>query len=157
MQERLQELRKKNARTELRKEIKEAKEFKENLNCMNSFVDTLISIGELVEQMEGAAQDFNNMTEKLEPDRDEATISTNAEMNQYKVITRDDFIRYKLSRLSASQITDSTVNNLKRHWKKVSCGFNFMIATGTGELMFYSVNYFSNYILGEHKGILDRK
>lgn len=138
MQDRLQELREKNARKELREELKKARELKKDLENKISFIDSIITMGEVTEGLGRIEQKDN---------QEETIINTDIGKEQYRVITRDDFIRYRLSKLSANQITDCTVNNLKKHWDKISCGFNFMIGIGKEDLIFYHPKFFSKNIL----------
>lgn len=138
MRDRLQELREKNARKELREELEKARELKKDLEDKISFIDLIITMGEVAEGLERVEQKDN---------QEETIINTDIGKEKYRVITRDDFIRYRLSKLSANQITDCTVNNLKRHWIKISCGFNFMIGIGKDDLTFYNPKFFSENVL----------
>lgn len=65
---------------------------------------------------------------------------------EYKVVTKEDFIRYKLNNMKASMINKNTMDMLVEKWDKTRNGFNFMIAVGKEELMFYSVEYFNKHI-----------
>lgn len=144
MQDRLQEL---------REELEKARELKKDLEDKISFIDLIISIGEFNAGLERVAQLARDTVVEQKHNQEEIIIDTvinsDTSKEQYKIVTQSDFIGYKLSKLSAVQITKNTVNNLKRSWDKMSCGFNFMIAVGKEELMFYSPQYFSKNILGD--------
>ncbi|MBU5290003.1 hypothetical protein AALJ34_16990 [Paraclostridium bifermentans] len=65
---------------------------------------------------------------------------------RYKVITKDNYIEYMLSKIGAGRIT---VNNVIENWYKLSNGYNFVIAVGRYEsLDFYNVEYFNTYVIG---------
>ncbi|RUT55713.1 hypothetical protein NPD9_1704 [Clostridium botulinum] len=71
----------------------------------------------------------------------------------YKIFTRDDYKRYRLSRMKASNITTGTIKFIEDSWNKISKGYNFIIGVGKEEqLMFYSVQYFNEHVLnGKNK------
>lgn len=69
-----------------------------------------------------------------------------ANYQKYKVITKDNYIEYMLSKIGAGRIT---VNNVIENWYKLSNGYNFVIAVGRYEsLDFYNVEYFNTYVIG---------
>lgn len=67
----------------------------------------------------------------------------------YRIFTKDDYIRYVLSRRKASGITKGVITQFKESWEGISKGYNFIIGIGQyNNLMFYSVGYFNEHILG---------
>lgn len=69
---------------------------------------------------------------------------------EYKVITKDDFVRYKLNSMNASSMGKEIITRIVEEWDKIRKGHNFVIAVGKeDDLMFYSVDYFDKNILGE--------
>ncbi|MHB9943599.1 hypothetical protein CF065_18785 [Clostridium sporogenes] len=67
----------------------------------------------------------------------------------YRIFTKDDYKRYRLSRMKASNISISTIKNIEESWEKTSKGYNFIIGVGQQDnLMFYGIDYFNNNVLG---------
>ncbi|MGU9539248.1 hypothetical protein ACQX0N_09740 [Clostridium tepidum] len=67
----------------------------------------------------------------------------------YRIFTKDDYKRYTLSRMKASNIKKDTVKFISERWENISKGYNFIIGVGKNELMFYSVSYFNEHVLDE--------
>ncbi|MEG2787363.1 MAG: hypothetical protein RR942_06025 [Romboutsia sp.] len=68
---------------------------------------------------------------------------------RYKVITKDEYIQYRLNEMEASRINKNTVDTIVDHWDKTRGKYNFIIAAGKYEsLMFYSIEYFNEHVLG---------
>ncbi|EPY2286628.1 hypothetical protein ACXAT6_003907 [Clostridium sporogenes] len=67
----------------------------------------------------------------------------------YKIFTRDDYKRYRLSRMKAPSITAGFIKTIEDSWLQTSKGYNFIIGVGKNELMFYSVSYFNEHVLNE--------
>lgn len=69
--------------------------------------------------------------------------------SDYRIFTKDDYIRYVLSRRKASSITKGAITQFKELWEGISKGYNFIIGIGQyNNLMFYSVECFNEHILG---------
>lgn len=67
----------------------------------------------------------------------------------YKIFTKEDFKRYMLSKANASEINKRFISVINEDWDKIRKGYNFIIAVGQdNNLMFYSVEYFNQKILG---------
>lgn len=68
---------------------------------------------------------------------------------EYKVMSKDDYIKYILNSMKASKIDKNTINKIVYRWDKLRDGYNFIIGVGKIEnIMFCSVGYFSEHILG---------
>lgn len=68
---------------------------------------------------------------------------------EYKVMSKDDYIKYILNSMKASKIDKNTINKIVYRWDKLRDGYNFIIGVGKIEnIMFCSVEYFSEHILG---------
>lgn len=68
---------------------------------------------------------------------------------EYKVISKDDFIKYRLNSMKASRIDKNTIDKIIYRWDELRDGYNFVIAVGKIEnMMFYSVECFDEHILG---------
>lgn len=68
---------------------------------------------------------------------------------EYKVISKDDFIKYRLNSMKASRIDKNTIDKIIYRWDELRDGYNFIIGVGKIEnIMFCSVGYFSEHILG---------
>lgn len=68
---------------------------------------------------------------------------------EYKVMSKDDYIKYILNSMKASKIDKNTINKVVYRWDKLRDGYNFIIGVGKIEnIMFCSVGYFSEHILG---------
>ena len=74
----------------------------------------------------------------------------NIECFQYRVMTKDDFIRYRVNRLEACIINKNTFKKIEESWNRIRKGYNFVIAVGNTDLMFYSVDVFNEHV-GGHK------
>ncbi|MGX7745682.1 hypothetical protein [Rhodopseudomonas parapalustris] len=73
-------------------------------------------------------------------------------MTEYKIFTKDDYVRYNLSALKACEQDSNIVDNIINLWDKISKGYNFIIGVGINtDLMFYSVEYFNDNVLGQKK------
>lgn len=71
---------------------------------------------------------------------------SNIDNFRYRVVTKDDFIRYMVNSKKASNITKNTFKVLEEAWNKTRRGYNFVIAVGNEELMFYSIDSFNEHI-----------
>jgi len=68
---------------------------------------------------------------------------------EYKIFTKDDYKRYRVSKLRAENINEGCIKKIDSAWQSISKGFNFIIGVGQeDDLMFWSVEYFNNKILG---------
>lgn len=68
---------------------------------------------------------------------------------EYKVVTRDDYIRYILNSMNASSMGREIVPRIVEEWNRIRKGYNFVILVGNEEEpMIYSVDYFDKNILG---------
>lgn len=68
---------------------------------------------------------------------------------EYKVISKDDFIKYRLNSMKASRIDKNTIDKIIYRWDELRGGYNFIIAVGKIEnMMFYSVEYFDEHVIG---------
>lgn len=71
---------------------------------------------------------------------------------EYKVMAKGDFIKYILNSMEANRINENTINNIVYRWDELRDSYNFIIAVGKIEnMMFYSVDYFNEHILGRIK------
>ena len=77
----------------------------------------------------------------------------NIDTFRYRVITKDDFIRYFVNSKKAQNINKNTFKDIEGHWNKLRKGYNFAIAVGNEQLMFYSIDSF-NKLIG---GVIDDK
>jgi hypothetical protein len=67
----------------------------------------------------------------------------------YRIFTKDEYKRYRLSGLEACNITKSFIERLDEQWNHMSKGFKFVIGVGIeGSLMFFDVEYFNKDVLG---------
>lgn len=69
---------------------------------------------------------------------------TNMESYRYRVVTKDDFIRY----MATCNKTENTFKTAKDRWDRTRNGYNFVIAVGNEDLMFYSIDSFNKLIGG---------
>ena len=67
---------------------------------------------------------------------------------RYKVFTKDDFIRYFVNERKAQNINKNTFKFAEEAWNKFRKGYNFVIAVGNKDLMFYSIDSFNERIGG---------
>ena len=75
--------------------------------------------------------------------------SSNINDFRYKVITKDEYIQYRLNEMKAINIDKNTVDTILDNWNKTRGKYNFIIAAGKYEsLMFYSIEYFNEHVLG---------
>lgn len=59
--------------------------------------------------------------------------------NGYRIFTKDDYKRYRLSKTLAHDISAGYIEAINESWNKISKRFNFIIGVGQqDELMFYS-------------------
>ncbi|AWZ48455.1 hypothetical protein C3495_06330 [Clostridiaceae bacterium 14S0207] len=66
----------------------------------------------------------------------------------YKVFTREDFRKYRLSKLKVSTINRTTIKHINEYFNKLSKGHKFLIGVSAkDETCFYSVEYFENHVL----------
>lgn len=65
---------------------------------------------------------------------------------RYRVITKDDFIRYFVNSREAQNITKNTFKAAEHSWNIIRKGYNFVIAVGNEDLMFYSIDSFNERI-----------
>lgn len=72
----------------------------------------------------------------------------NIDTFRYRVITKDDFIRYFINSKKACNITKNTFKVAEEAWNKTRKGYNFVIAVGNEVLMFYSIDSFNELIGG---------
>lgn len=77
----------------------------------------------------------------------------NIDTFRYRVITKDDFIRYMINSRKARNITNDTFKDVEGYWNELRKGYNFAIAVGNEQLMFYSIDSF-NKLIG---GVIDDK
>lgn len=71
---------------------------------------------------------------------------SNMDNFRYRVVTKDDFIRYMVNSKKSSNITKNTFKVAEEAWNKTRRGYNFVIAVGNEELMFYSIDSFNEHI-----------
>lgn len=69
---------------------------------------------------------------------------TNMESYRYRVVTKDDFIRY----MATCNKTENAFKTAKDRWDRIRKGYNFVIAVGNEDLMFYSIDSFNELIGG---------
>lgn len=69
---------------------------------------------------------------------------TNMESYRYRVVTKDDFIRY----MATCNKTENAFKTAKDRWDRTRKGYNFVIAVGNEDLMFYSIDSFNELIGG---------
>ncbi|GAA0865927.1 hypothetical protein [Paraclostridium tenue] len=69
---------------------------------------------------------------------------TNMESYRYRVVTKDDFIRY----MATCNKTENAFKTAKDRWDRIRKGYNFVIAVGNEDLMFYSIDSFNKLIGG---------
>lgn len=69
------------------------------------------------------------------------------ELGSYRIFTRDDYKKYRLSGMEAWNIRKDTIDFINETFDHISGGYNFIIAIGKCKLMFYSVEYFNKNIL----------
>lgn len=67
---------------------------------------------------------------------------------EYKIFTKDDFIRYMVNSKKASQINKNAFKRSEEIWDEWRKGYNFMIAVGNEQLMFYSIESFNKCVIG---------
>lgn len=67
---------------------------------------------------------------------------------RYRVITKDDFIRYRVNSREAQNINKNTFKVAEESWNNLRKGYNFVIAVGNKDLMFYSIDSFNEHIGG---------
>lgn len=72
----------------------------------------------------------------------------NIDTFRYRVITKDDFIRYFVNSKKACNITNNTFKVAEEAWNKTRKEYNFVIAVGNEVLMFYSIDSFNKLIGG---------
>ncbi|MDU1456368.1 MAG: hypothetical protein E6912_16395 [Paeniclostridium sordellii] len=72
----------------------------------------------------------------------------NIDTFRYRVITKDDFIRYFVNNRKAPNITKNTFKAAEHNWNVIRKGYNFVIAVGNEDLMFYSIDSFNEHIGG---------
>lgn len=72
----------------------------------------------------------------------------NIDTFRYRVMTKDDFIRYFVNSKKAPNITKNTFKVAEEAWNKTRKGYNFVIAVGNEVLMFYSIDSFNDHIGG---------
>jgi len=77
----------------------------------------------------------------------------NIDTFRYRVMTKDDFIRYFVNSKKAQNITKNTFKVAEKVWNDTRKGYNFVIAAGNEVLMFYSIDSF-NKLIG---GVIDDK
>lgn len=77
----------------------------------------------------------------------------NIDIFRYRVFTKDDFIRYFVNSKKACNITKNTFKAAEYNWNVIRKGYNFVIAVGNEDLMFYSIDSF-NKLIG---GVIDDK
>lgn len=73
---------------------------------------------------------------------------SNIDNFRYRVVTKDDFIRYMVNSKEAWDIDEKTFKVAEKAWDKTRRGYNFVIAIGNEELMFYSIDSFNEKIGG---------
>ena len=83
---------------------------------------------------------------KPQPIRLINTAITNMESYRYRVVTKDDFIRY----MATCNKTKNAFKTAKDRWDRIRKGYNFVIAVGNEDLMFYSIDSF-NELIGGHR------
>lgn len=72
----------------------------------------------------------------------------NIDTFRYRVITKDDFIRYFVNKRKAQNINKNTFKVAEEAWNKFRKGYNFVIAVGNENLTFYSIDSFNEGIGG---------
>ena len=77
-------------------------------------------------------------------------ITNNGFDDGYKIVTKDDYIRYFAS-ANASVIGSKVFEVAERHWDDKSKGYNFIIGVGEKDLMFCSVEDFNKNLEGHKK------
>lgn len=86
---------------------------------------------------------YESMQEHIKPSQDKTIRS-----KDYKIFTKDDYIKYNLSDKKSSFISKEYIKILNDEWDKLSKDFNFIIGVWEeNNLMFCSVEYFNNNIL----------
>lgn len=96
------------------------------------------------EENEKAFKCINMPIPISQPIRLISTGITNMESYRYRVVTKDDFIRY----MATCNKTKNAFKTAKDRWDKIRKGYNFVIAVGNEELMFYSIDLFNELIGG---------
>lgn len=86
---------------------------------------------------------YEAMQEHIKPSKDKVVRS-----KDYKIFTKDDYIKYNLSDKKAEFISKEYIKILNDEWNKLRKDFNFIVGVGEeNNLMFFSVEYFNNNIL----------
>lgn len=74
----------------------------------------------------------------------------------FKIFTKEDHKRYMLKDAEASKV-DRQLKLANKMWNEISKGYNFIIGVGKNDMMFYSVEYFSNEVLGPNQSTVTVK
>ncbi|WP_051540311.1 hypothetical protein [Clostridium ihumii] len=69
-------------------------------------------------------------------------------LEEYRIFTKDDYKRYRLSGMKAREISKGAIECINDSFEKIGKGENFVIGVGRDSLMFYSIEYFNKNILG---------
>ena len=89
-----------------------------------------------------------NEIKSISAPRPEVPPTLSKKYYSYEIFTKDDYMRYYLTRCRGNETYYSS-KNLSTYWEKLSKGYGFIIATGErNNPMFYSVEFFNNEVLG---------
>ena len=64
----------------------------------------------------------------------------------YKIVTKDGFISYHMNNKKPSMINENSFKEAESMWNKIRKGYNFVIAVGKEDLIFYSVKKFNEHL-----------